>query len=76
MMLFLGIKDKFMLDNDLQVPYQQAIKTLEKLEMFSTPLDKLSCLTECFGNIKSKVVDYHKGKVSYCYLIKIIYRLN
>ena len=76
MMLFLGIKDKFMLDNDLQVPYQQAIKTLEKLEMFDTPLDKLSCLTECFGNIKSKVVDYHKGKVSYFHFLNILNRLS
>jgi hypothetical protein len=44
-------------------PYSEAIVCLEKLSSLATPREKLACLSESFGAMKSAVVQFHKGRV-------------
>ena len=46
------------------MPYREAIRALEKMQQCVTPREKLQCLSESHGALKTAVVDYHKGKVS------------
>ena len=46
-----------------QVPYRDAIRALEKMQQCVTPREKLQCLSESFGALKTAVVDFHKGKL-------------
>ena len=48
------------------IPYREAIRQLEKMQQCVTPREKLQCLSESYGAIKTAVVDYHKGKLEVC----------
>ncbi|CDW77121.1 UNKNOWN [Stylonychia lemnae] len=47
--------------NDL--PYSEAIKCMEKIQQFSSPREKLQCISESFGQLKTTIVDHWKGKL-------------
>ena len=47
------------------IPYKEAIRSLEKISSCTTPREKLQCLSESFSSLKTAVVDFHKGKVSF-----------
>jgi hypothetical protein len=57
-------KSNTIIQSDL--PYREAIRALEKMQQCVTPREKLQCLSESHGALKTAVVDYHKGKVSVC----------
>jgi hypothetical protein len=46
-----------------ELPYGEAIKALEKMQQFQFPREKLQCLSESFGALKTTIVDHWKGKV-------------
>lgn len=50
--------------NGQLIPYREAIRALEKITTSVTPREKLQCLSESYGALKTAVVDFHKGKVS------------
>lgn len=41
--------------------YREAVKALEQLPKCLTPREKIGCLSESYGAMKSAVVHYHKG---------------
>ena len=45
------------------VPYVEAIREIEKMQTCVNPRDMLGCLSSAFAQLKSVVVDHHKGKV-------------
>jgi len=45
------------------IPYYESIKALNKIESYTTPKEKLHSLTQMYGNLKTAVVDFYKGKV-------------
>ena len=57
-----SIQKKSMIGVD--IPYKDAIRSLEKMQQCVTPREKLQCLSESYGALKTAVVDFHKGKVS------------
>ncbi|CDW76663.1 UNKNOWN [Stylonychia lemnae] len=48
--------------NKVDLPYQEAIKQLEKIQSYQTPREKLQCLSESFQSLKTTIVDHYKGK--------------
>lgn len=59
---FTQIKSKFRLTDDQQ-PYITAIKNLNKLESYISPIEKINCLLTTSTAMRTEVVDYYKGKV-------------
>ncbi len=57
---FLGVNDKFIFESK---PYATAIKELEKISSFESPVEMVTQLSLCYARLKSEVVDYHKGKL-------------
>ena len=49
--------------NRQDLPYIEAIKCFEKLQSYISPREKLQCLSESFGCLKTAIVDFWKGKV-------------
>mmetsp|Transcript_10652 Transcript_10652/g.17902 ORF Transcript_10652/g.17902 Transcript_10652/m.17902 type:complete len:127 (-) Transcript_10652:267-647(-) len=45
------------------IPYRDAIRALEHIQYCMTPKEKLNCLNESYGAMKTAVVDFHKGKL-------------
>jgi hypothetical protein len=45
------------------IPYIESIKCFEKMQQFTSPREKLACLSESFGSLKTAIVDHWKGKL-------------
>lgn len=45
-----------------ELPYIDAIRCIEKIQQFTSPREKLACISESFGCLKTTIVDYWKGK--------------
>lgn len=50
-------------DDRSKVPYIDAIREIEKIQMLNNPGDMVSCLSSSFEKLKTTVVDHHKGKL-------------
>ncbi len=44
-------------------PYYESIKSVNKIQLFTTPKEKLEHILQMYANLKTTVVDYHKGQV-------------
>ena len=51
---------------DEGIPYQEAIKSLERIQEHTSPRDKIAALDECYGHMKTSIVDHWKGKIELC----------
>jgi len=49
----------------MDLPYIDAIRAIEKIQQFQSPREKLLCISESFGCLKTAIVDYWKGKVRF-----------
>ncbi len=49
------------------IPYYESIKSFNKIQSFTTPREKLEHIVQMYANLKTTVVDYHKGKVGIIY---------
>ena len=49
--------------NKHDLPYIESIRCFEKIQQFTSPRDKLLCLSEAFGALKTTIVDHYKGKL-------------
>lgn len=45
------------------IPYIEAVRELEKMQSCVSPRNMLQCLSAAFAQLKSVVVDHHKGKL-------------
>jgi hypothetical protein len=45
------------------LPYIEAIRCIEKIQQYTSPREKLACITESFQCLKTAIVDYWKGKI-------------
>jgi len=48
---------------DSHFPYIESIRCIEKIQQYTSPKEKLSCVSESFGCMKTAIVDFWKGKV-------------
>lgn len=61
LMALLDVKEKFCIKG-IQNPYFMAIDSLNNLEKYTSPVDKLNCILESTTHMKTTVIDYWKGK--------------